>query len=97
MSTTGGSLRATFVEVFASTFGHEGAFVSALNSSRSSETESLLSLAAAVRLHSVMEKPGPLSEVSNVPEYIIVGLMSQFFSAFGQFVFQGSIREFQPS
>jgi hypothetical protein len=76
----GAAFRATLVEVLASTFGHAGAFVSALSSSRSSETEVLLSLVAAVRLHNVMEKPGPFNEVSNVPEYIIVGLMSQFFS-----------------
>jgi hypothetical protein len=68
ISTTGTFVRATLVDLLESTFGHEGAFVSALSNSRSSETEVLLSLAATVRLHKVMENPGPFRDVSNVPE-----------------------------
>jgi hypothetical protein len=68
ISTTGTSLRATLVEVLESTFGHEGALVSSLSSSRSSETDVLLSFAASVRLHKVTENPGPFRDVSNVPE-----------------------------
>jgi hypothetical protein len=40
----------------------------------------LLSSAAIVRLQSVIEKPGPFKDVSKGPEYIFVGLMSQFVS-----------------
>jgi len=80
MSTAGASFRETLVEVLERTLGHEGAFVSAPSSSRSSSTDDLLSLAAAVRLQRVMENPGPFREVSNVPEYIFVGFIFQFCS-----------------
>jgi hypothetical protein len=81
MSTIGISLLVSFVEVFDSTFGHEGAFVSAASKSINSDADVLLSFAASVRLQRVIEKPGPFREVSNVPEYILVGLMSQILSA----------------
>lgn len=68
------------MEVFEATFGQDGAFVSAPRRSMSSDTEVLLSFAATVRLQSVMENPSPFSEVSNGPEYILVGLMSHFLS-----------------
>jgi len=81
MSIAGVSLLASFVEVFDSTFGHKGAFVSAASNSINSVVNVLLSFAASVRLQRVIEKPGPFREVSNVPEYILVGLISQIFSA----------------
>lgn len=74
--------------MFDSTFGHDGAFVSALSRSRSSSADVLLSLAAVVMLHRVIENPGPLREVSNVPEYIFVGLIFQFFSIKSQHEFR---------
>ena len=73
--------RAFFVEVFAATLGQAGAFVSAPSRSNNSDTVVLHSLAAGVRLQSVMEKPGPFSEVSKAPEYIFVGLISHSVSA----------------
>ena len=78
ISTIGISFRTAFVEVFDSTFGHAGAFVSAPSRSINSDTEVLLSFAAVVRLHSVIENPGPFKEVSNTSEYIFVGLISHF-------------------
>lgn len=80
ISTTGACCRVTLVEELESTFGHDGAFVSAPSRSRSSEVDVLLSLLAVVKLHKVIENPGPLSDVSNVSEYILVGWISQFFS-----------------
>lgn len=75
--------------MFDSTFGQAGAFVPAPSSSSNSETEVLLSFAAVVRLHNVIENPGPFSEVSNTSEYIFVGLMSHFVSGARQdFVFK---------
>lgn len=68
MSIEGADFLALFVEVFESTFGHDVAFVGAPRSSKSSDTEVLLDFAARVRLQSVTEKPGPLSDVSNVSE-----------------------------
>jgi len=68
------------VEVLERTLGQEGALVSAPRRDRSSSTDVLLSFAAAVRLQSVIEKPGPFNEVSKGPEYIFVGLMSHFVS-----------------
>ncbi len=79
-----------FVEVFASTLGHAGAFVSAPKSSTSSSAEVELSFAAAVRLQRVIEKPGPLRELSKRPEYIFVGLMFHFVSVSNQLVLTGS-------
>jgi hypothetical protein len=58
----------TFVNVLARTFGQAGAFVSAASRSRSSGVVELHSLAACVRLQSVIEKPGPFREVSKGPE-----------------------------
>lgn len=80
ISITGACFRMTLVEVLESTFGHDGAFVSALNRSRSSEADVLLSLPAVVKLHNVMENPGPFSDVSNVSENILVGRIFQLFS-----------------
>lgn len=80
ISITGISSRGTFVDLFASTLGQAGAAVSKAKRSSSSETEVELELAAAVRLQSVIEKPGPFREVSKGPEYILVGLMSHFVS-----------------
>ena len=68
------------MEPFAHTFGHAGALVSALSSPSNSPKELLPSLAAAVRLHSVIENPGPFNEVSKMPEYIFEGLISHFVS-----------------
>lgn len=61
-----------------STFGHDGALVSAARSSNSSEAVVLQSVAAVVALKRVIEKPGPFKEVSKAPEYIFVGLISHF-------------------
>ena len=80
ISTKGTGFLGSRVEVFESTFGHDGAFVSAPSSSRSSLTCVPLFFAAGVRLHKVTEKPGPLSDVSKVAEYIFTGLMFQFVS-----------------
>jgi hypothetical protein len=68
ISITGVSFRGAFVEVFDSTFGHDGAFVSAPSNSINSDTEVLLSFAAVVRLHNVIENPAPFREVSNGAE-----------------------------
>lgn len=76
----GVSFRSTFVEVFESTFGQFGAFVSAPNRSKSSAVAVLLSLAAVVRLQRVIEKAGAFKEDSKHPEYILVGLMSHISS-----------------
>jgi hypothetical protein len=63
------------VEVFARTFGHDGAAVGSLKRSRSSVDGHLHSDAAVETLQRVMLNPGPFNELSNVPEYIFVGEM----------------------
>lgn len=67
-SISGALGRGTLVDVLARTLGHAGAAAGAARRSRSSGTEVLLSVAAAVRLQRVMERPGPLREVSKAPE-----------------------------
>jgi len=56
-------------------FGHETAVVGASRSSRNSSTDVLLCLEAADRLQRDIEKPGALSDVSNGPLRILIGLM----------------------
>jgi hypothetical protein len=68
------------VEVLERTFGHAGALVSYASKPNNSDTELLLSFAAIVMLHNVIENPGPFKEVSNGAAYIFVGLICHFFS-----------------
>lgn len=68
ISMVGGPFLGAIVEVFAYTFGHAGAVVSALRRSSSSAAEVLLSFSACLALKSVMQKPGPFNEVSKAPE-----------------------------
>jgi hypothetical protein len=72
------------VEVLERTFGHAGALVSYASKSNNSGTELLLSFAAIVMLHNVIENPGPFREVSNGAAYIFVGLIFHFFSGLYQ-------------
>ena len=67
-SIVGTGFRITFVEVLERTFGHAGAFVSSASRSSNSDGEVLLSFAAVVTLHNVIENPGPFKDVSKGPE-----------------------------
>lgn len=84
MSTAGGGVRVTLVEVLERTFGHDGALVSAPRRSISSETDELQATAAVERLQSVIENPGPFSDVSKCPEYIFIGSIPQVDSRYSQ-------------
>jgi hypothetical protein len=88
-STTWAKLRSALGEVFDSTFGHAGALVSYANKSNNSDTELLLSFAATVILHNVIEKPGPFREVSKAAAYIFVGLIRHFVSGLYQYDLSG--------
>lgn len=66
-------------------FGHPTAVVGASKSSSSSSTEASDSLEAADRLHSEMENPGALREVSKVPVTVLTGLIFHF-EAIGDFL-----------
>lgn len=59
-------------------FGHPTAVVGASKSSSNSSTEVSDSLEAADRLHSEMENPGALREVSKVPVTVLTGLIFHF-------------------
>ena len=63
------------VEVFERTFGHDDAAVGSLKRSKSLVVGHLHSNAAVETLQRVMLNPGPFNELSNVPEYIFVGVM----------------------
>jgi hypothetical protein len=56
-------------------FGQAGAIVGASNNSRISSTDVPMASAVPDRFPSVTEKPGALSDVSNVPTYILHGLI----------------------
>lgn len=61
-------------------FGHETAVVGESNSSKSSFTGAFVSLEAADRLQSEIEKPGALSDVSKAPVSIRTGSIFQIVS-----------------
>jgi hypothetical protein len=69
----GTTFRGTLVEVLERTLGHAGAAVWSLRRPKRSAEVDLHAAAASEMLQSVMENPGPLSELSKVPEYTFVG------------------------
>lgn len=64
------------------TLGHAGAVVGSFNRSKSSLAAELHAAAARDMLQRVMQNPGPLRELSNVPEYIFAGLIFHLVSCF---------------
>ena len=84
--TCGTFLCSVFVEKLDKTLGQAGALVSAASKLRRSSTEVLSSSAALDILHRDTENPGPFSDVSKVPEYILVGLISHLESVNFQYL-----------